>query len=847
MNLIVRKIEAYFGRLCVRLVIGASTYSSHEESVLQTVSSGKHFDEDSKFLSFLHDKLKNIESSSRDSVEKSKRLKVKSQEREKNSRDETEKNVREERSPSQRSNSRISRQSRRRSKSRERRERSRSRLRSSNSGLSPERGRRSKTSDRRQRSFSRERRQRLRSISREKGQRSSSRDRRQKSPYRERRHRSTSRERRHRSSSRERRQRSTTRERRKRLRSMSRERRQISRGRKRRSRSRERRQRSKTREKRQKSRSRDIEQPRRLAREEKSDSLSLSPSPIRREAQSPQRSLFDLRRKLTGPRDPALSHWRSGSTSGPGAERRSEARPTPALTIMGYQRTQRRSRSASRSPEKEKTPTEEEEEEEVIQALEEDTPTDQHRERVRRLQLREEGAALAQLAKERGEYYKNSNSHPKYTEMWESFWFLKNKNLSVQGIDITTVDLTPEWQKTWKKFVDKENMKKVKAKKAEIAMKYNQILRDPSRLTETEPTAEVITLSESESEEELPDTPPPPPPQIFKTDEVKLDDSLDQPRQRQQARPQEEVKVLSLLNLLLHLQLSSKGLLSSCDRISHLREVALNKESERYDSSQELLHDFECFNLLDLAAETLKTKLDHKEVPELHSPVVKIALEQISIFQKKSSCQKSDILEIERHSPIRTDDSSVLKLSITKKIERELQARGKTLSPKEIKSLVDAEYVREKHKLPSNVQNTIKLQPPPSPPLYPGPSHSHSNNELFSAYSSDLPVQQAVSTGSAHSPLDWTNIMRGIQSIQYKANVGFIQNIHSVPSPDNNQNSERSDLPDAELANLLMKFDELDDNQKQLLIYQMRELDTVDPEKVRRINKLVNSQKRRTM
>ena len=77
MNLIVRKIEAYFGRLCVRLVIGASTYSSHEESVIQTVSSGKHFDEDSKFLSFLHDKLKNSESRSRDSVEKSKRLKVK--------------------------------------------------------------------------------------------------------------------------------------------------------------------------------------------------------------------------------------------------------------------------------------------------------------------------------------------------------------------------------------------------------------------------------------------------------------------------------------------------------------------------------------------------------------------------------------------------------------------------------------------------------------------------------------------------------------------------------------------------------------------------------------------------
>ena len=207
-----------------------------------------------------------------------------------------------------------------------------------------------KTGDRRQRSFSRERRQRLRSISREKGQRSSSRDRRLKSPYRERRNRS---------SSRERRQRSTSRERRKRLRSMSRERRQISRGRKRRSRSRERRQRSKTSEERQKSRSRDIEQPRRLAREEKSDSLSLSPSPIRREAQSPQRSLFDLRRKLTGPRDPALSHWRSGSTSGPLAERRNEARPTPALTIMGYQRTQRRSRSASRSPEKGKTPTEE--------------------------------------------------------------------------------------------------------------------------------------------------------------------------------------------------------------------------------------------------------------------------------------------------------------------------------------------------------------------------------------------------------------------------------------------------------------------------------------------------------
>ena len=50
------------------------------------------------------------------------------------------------------------------------------------------------------------------------------------------------------------------------------------------------------------------------------------------------------------------------------------------------------------------------------------------------------------------------------------------------------------------------------------------------------------------------------------------------------------------------------------------------------------------FNLVDQAGEMLRHKLASGQVPEIHKPVVKIALDQINLFLNASSCQKSEVV-----------------------------------------------------------------------------------------------------------------------------------------------------------------------------------------------------------
>ena len=508
-----------------------------------------------------------------------------------------------------------------------------------------------------------------------------------------------------------------------------------------------------------------------------------------------------------------------------------------------------RSRSSSKSPEKEKPPPraeeEEEEMEEVTEISEEtNSPTDEHRRRVRRLQLREEGAAFRQLALEKGSYFDKPNSHPRYIETWNKFWIENKEKFAAKGIDISSIDLTKDWENEWRKFVEEENKEKMNSEKAEISKKWNEKLRDPSSLPDpsTDPDTEIITLSESEdSNTDRPETPPPP--QIFSgLAQTEQEDVKPQKVRRYSPPPPEDVNVLNLLNLLVQLQ--EKTLLSCGEKIHQLRAVALNQENCEFGSSQELLNNIDCFNLMDSAGEALKVKQTAKLVPEIHSHVVKIVLSQISLFLQKSSCQKSDILEIESFSPIRTEDSGVLKMSISKNIEKELQSSGKIVSQQEFNSLVEAEYVRVKHNMrPSNINVKQQPQPPLRPP-------STDQSELFSAYS-------IASPGPSQPGIDWDNIMRGITNIQQSENN---QNIQSEPSvsphlrnsfkkiPDQNENKpfgQNDQMSDDELAIFLKNSKNLPEDQKNILSGLVRELEDVDPKKIERIKKILYLQQSR--
>ena len=515
----------------------------------------------------------------------------------------------------------------------------------------------------------------------------------------------------------------------------------------------------------------------------------------------------------------------------------------PAFGIMGHwgiqrRRKQHRSRSSSKSPEKEKSPLEaeeeeEEEEEDVIQILEEtNSPSDEHRRRVRRLQLREEGAALRQLAAEKGSYFNKASSHPKYTEAWNKFWIAKQKKVEAKGIDINSIDLISEWQEEWRKIVEAEYEEKMKSKKAEISEKWNEKLNNPDSLPD--PIEEIIILSESEdSEKDRPATPPPP--EIFSgLAQTEQEEVKPKRARRYSPPPPEDVQVLSLLNLLI--QLKEKNLLSCGERIQQLRELALNKENCEYGSSQELFDNSDCFDLMDSAGEALKLKQTAKMVPEIHLPVVKIVLGQISLFLQKSNCQKSDILEIESFTPIRTDDSNILKMSIRKNIEKEVQRLRKTVTEQEFNSLVEAEYVRAKHDLKPS---TIKQQPQPPP---------QDGNELYSAYSSSIPGPSQPQISSS----DWNNILRGVTSIKESENI---QNIHSLPSSSpymrnsiqnfpvekENKSLEQNDnISDHELVALIKNSDQLGNKERKKLFDLVSDLENVDPMKVKRINKILD-------
>ena len=216
----------------------------------------------------------------------------------------------------------------------------------------------------------------------------------------------------------------------------------------------------------------------------------------------------------------------------------------------------------------------------------------------------------------------------------------------------------------------------------------------------------------------------------------------------------EEVRVLSLLHLLSRFS-SIQELLPFTKQIAKVKERALTMESKRFGSSQEMVEEEECFTLMDQSMETLKLKLSEKKVPEQEVPAVRIAIQQISLFLSKSSRERSDVLELTIQAPAQSQKSKLLRLSIAKTIQKELRARAKTVSELELNSLVEAEYQRVVQKIPCP-------SPQPSVPA-PIPTTLSSNGELFSAYSSNS------------KEIDWSSVMKGVQSIQSRASL------HSTP------------------------------------------------------------------
>ena len=233
----------------------------------------------------------------------------------------------------------------------------------------------------------------------------------------------------------------------------------------------------------------------------------------------------------------------------------------------------------------------------------------------------------------------------------------------------------------------------------------------------------------------------------------------------------------------------------------------------------EIKHNKDCFNLMDQAGEALKLKHRERKVGELDLSVVNITLAQISVFLRTSSCQKSDILEIKTVSPKEKDNSRVLKMSISKTIERELKNSGKIVSKQELESLVEAEFARVKYKIPNTTATlgNITLQ---------SSSSTSDQSNLFSAYSDSI---------------DWANVMKGVNTVQ-KSRDPRVQlrpagNSQAKPTAKSGQSTEN--LTDGELAALMANFDQLRQEEKNKLIACLGELEALDPRKVERIKRII--------
>ena len=513
---------------------------------------------------------------------------------------------------------------------------------------------------------------------------------------------------------------------------------------------------------------------------------------------------------------------------------------------------------------------------------------------------------MKELIDEKNKFIDKPMSHPKYKNEWHLFW---TKKYNLLGKKPEQEALIPEWRSEWLAIMEKEYEKKMTEKSEELKQKWG-FSTSSKKVPEKKKTEMIITLSE-DSDDEIQELTVPPPPIMstpstskvssdikieakemksdFKNPEVKKE-KKSKPQSYAVPQSQDDLNVYSLLKILSALH--SKGLLLNLgDQISKMKESALALEDMSHGSSQMMLNDDECFNVMDQTAETLNHKLSSGQVPEIHKKVVQLAVNQIQLFLSKSTCHKNEILEIESFSPIRPEALAETKMKIANTIEQQLIKCSKRVTQEEFNKLVEAEFVRVKYKLPSNKPDDVpqsfnKIQPPLGGPGMPSlnlptPSSSTSSiGDMFSAYiqpphPSNVHVPHhlpGIQSLDQRPNINWDEIIRAMKSIKEQheqkmqppiARSSDQAIVHpsagtfshslfnpSIPgtsrqamanSPINHGSrqpqSQSNLLSDEELISLIKNVKQLPETMQRDLIVMMKDLEKVDPEKSERIRK----------
>lgn len=180
-----------------------------------------------------------------------------------------------------------------------------------------------------------------------------------------------------------------------------------------------------------------------------------------------------------------------------------------------------------------------------------------------------------------------------------------------------------------------------------------------------------------------------------------LDDRIDE--------PSNEVSVISTLRLM-----------SALDQAGFIRDLgkqidehlgkAVVLENRIPGSSWDLVDVKDFYKLLIATKDRVDNLIKTGTMSESENKVCRIILDNVIILLQRSTLKLEDVVE---KKPEVIDDQRLIKMAIARTIDQQLTAQGQRLSQEEFNALVEAEYIRVKHQLPSQIsQQTQVVQKP---------------------------------------------------------------------------------------------------------------------------------------
>ena len=132
-----------------------------------------------------------------------------------------------------------------------------------------------------------------------------------------------------------------------------------------------------------------------------------------------------------------------------------------------------------------------------------------------------------------------------------------------------------------------------------------------------------------------------------------------------------------------------------------------------------------------------------------------MALDNIAALLHTSSRQASDVIEIACEGGGESPGDRALRRQVAAGLRLELASLGRTLTSTEFQQLVQAELVRQKHRLPARREGEHRVVQPSSSPPTP--------QQLFSAYSLPAPAPDPAPAPAIYTP-DWNNFIIALRN-----------------------------------------------------------------------------------